>query len=135
MTTTDHIEGLRTALATSPEDWDARRILADALDEAGRHDEAAGQRWQAEHQRRPREIIQGNCTRKEYLWYEPPPADTERPKDPESDLPMEIFDWLEGFCECGGAGSTRSQAFKIYTTAEQAEQALSRALMARVTPC
>lgn len=53
--TTDNptVAALLAAVRADPEDWDARRVLADALEEAGDLVAANGQRWQARERKWP----------------------------------------------------------------------------------
>lgn len=51
------IDDLRAAVRANPTDWDARRVYADALEEAGEHVLANGQRWQARQRKWTRLIL------------------------------------------------------------------------------
>ena len=53
MIDTQTIEAIHAHIDECPTDWQARRELADLLEEAGREDEAQYQRWAAKHERSP----------------------------------------------------------------------------------
>jgi hypothetical protein len=124
---TSDLASLRAALEDDPLDWECRLVLADALQEMGRDQEAAGQRWQAQHQKRPMPIESLPAC----VWYSPPPPDLINPRDPESDLPLAIFQSLDGFQKADSHPAWPSWLWKFYETAESAEQALARALSGR----
>lgn len=53
MTHTETIEAIHAHLDEHPTDWQARRELADLLEDAGRLDEARYQRWAVQWERAP----------------------------------------------------------------------------------
>lgn len=61
--TTDTITALRSHLLASPDDWDARRALADAMEEGGDLIGANGQRFQAKKRKHPK-----RTDYMEYVW-------------------------------------------------------------------
>lgn len=81
------LQKLWDSVHDEPEDWNRRLILADALEEAGQDILAAGQRWQAEHQKKP--LFTGMV----YRWYND--FYYFGGSDIESDLPNSVSDLLE----------------------------------------
>jgi uncharacterized protein (TIGR02996 family) len=108
MTATDHVRDLAAAVRAAPEDWPLRLVYADALDDAGRHVEAAGQRWQAANEKRPYCGVH---------WYDGTLAND---TDGESDLPPEVFVELAGG-ELRLAEPSEVQDWRDYLTTEDAE--------------
>lgn len=53
MTSTQTIEAIHLHLDNTPTDWQARRELADLLEDEGRMDEARYQRWAAQWEKAP----------------------------------------------------------------------------------
>jgi hypothetical protein len=93
-TTTD-VGRVFAAVLENPSGWLTYSVLADALEDAGRHEEAAGARWLGRRKKRPYtptlpEEEQGWCK-----WFCPAKKLRFAP-DAASDLPKTVFDLLEG---------------------------------------
>jgi uncharacterized protein (TIGR02996 family) len=103
-------EGLRQ----SPDDWQAREVLADWFEEAGQQANADCVRWMVRHRKRPYRSTDG-----EYHWFNAERVATE--SDPESDLPEPLYLLLQG-------REGLEKVFRDYASLRLAEEDFYRAL-------
>jgi uncharacterized protein (TIGR02996 family) len=83
------LEALYEALSCSPDDWQARQILADWFEEAGQQAHADSVRWMVRHRKRPYRSLSGT-----YHWFNADRVTTAG--DPESNLPEAIYALMHG---------------------------------------
>jgi uncharacterized protein (TIGR02996 family) len=97
-------------LCRAPEDWKLRGVLADWCEDNDHAEAAACLRWMIRHQKRPYHGAPRGAT-----WFN---ADTISPGlgDPQSDLPGELFERLEGGKEVAH--------HKSFTTVRDAEESI-----------
>lgn len=114
----------RPIMVEDPEDWEARLVYADWLEERDLFQEAKVQRWLADNKKRP-----FTTTLQYYFWYEEDTAfdnDTHQQNDetdPQSDLPVKLFVLLAGG-ELFDWGRCR---YRCYNSREEAWQDLNQA--------
>jgi uncharacterized protein (TIGR02996 family) len=83
------LETLYAGLDQSPDDWEARAVLADWFEEAGRQAVADAVRWMVARRKRPYRSTSGA-----YHWFNAGRVTTA--SDPESDLPDAVYQLLQG---------------------------------------
>jgi len=102
------VDDLNAYLDKHPDDHPTRLLLADAHEEAGRAEWAAGYRWLARRQKRPFRVEAG------YAWYDEARANATG-IDPESDLPPAVFQRL-------AQGKPTGNGRRTYPTRRSAEE-------------
>jgi hypothetical protein len=80
------LEALHAALDADPSDAATRHALADLLEDAGDPAGARGQRWQAEHGRRPEHCRDVGCP-EEWRWWDAKHSVADDPDD----IPHDVF--------------------------------------------
>ncbi len=118
MTDTDVVEAIHRHLDQHPDDWQARRELADLLEQAGDEAGAACQRWMVEARRRPWGPAVSWCWTTERSAFNDKSVVL-------SLLPDAVWQHLSG--PSGPSGSSQD---KWYLTRREAEEALAHALQA-----
>lgn len=108
---TEDGEALLRAVLKSPEDWDAKLVLADWYEENGDLDRAVGMRWMAKSHKRPFYRAMGDLS-----WYEEEGRKEAglAPYDYESDLPR----WV--YCRLSMGTKTRTSDHHCYKDPEEA---------------
>ncbi len=111
---TAQLSSLQDHVRKNPEDWDARLILADLLDDQGFRDLANGQRWQGLNQKRP--LGRGRWFS---LKLRQRLRGAQANQDVESDVPHDIWEAMpHGTWICGETG--KSWGIDVHVTAEAA---------------
>lgn len=82
-------DSLYELLSRSPDDWEARAVLADWFEEAGRQPESDSLRWMIRTRKRPYRSLTGT-----WHWFNDELSSTGT--DPESDIPEAIYRRMSG---------------------------------------